>query len=258
MKAAGSTVNEQMKSLLRPMRYQFFRGWERRGKDWEPDELEIFLQHAGPRSYVNNHILNWPERVVQRYLARDWFLFSFYRHPGDQYCSMYHWSRGRPSERALSKQLVLDDYLAAAWTVEPNPDPRIINLRNNLDLPSYWRDLHYVDVFSDSAFETFGKYLVGAKIRDVPVHNKSANRGYQFYREQGEISDTTHQLLLNSQRYIDYQTLLEQPHRRDDASVLRNGKTQLAWPSSPEPNNDVIKFVIVFRSNLQWRYYAKI
>jgi LPS sulfotransferase NodH len=144
--------------------------------------------------------------------------------------------------------LSLDEFLQLGWSdATPAQSPyrvAIEQLRASLDLPEWWRQLNYVDIFTNNRFATFTRKFLARSPRPLSNKNTSSNRGYEHYRGQGLITDSTHELLVQSQRYQNYQLLLDQPHEHDLANFV-SGKTNLLldrWRRSPEPTLYVILF----------------
>lgn len=143
-----------------------------------------------------------------RFAADGWTTFAFARHPGDQWCSQWHYARKRGWPSALNTPL--DAYLARAFADEWPFRPR-----RHVDLPDWWQTLDYVAVFSDAAFARFLRgfglgYSPGARV------NVGANPGYDHYRRTGEVSDATHERLLASARWARYQQLLAREAQATD------------------------------------------
>ncbi len=209
MKTAGSYVERYLRQhLLGPRGYETYNSWSRLGRDWNEDELEEIRLGAGPRAYVHNHVGNWSPETVARFAADGWTTFAFARHPGDQWCSQWHYARKRGWPSALNTPL--DAYLARAFADEWPFRPR-----RHVDLPDWWQTLDYVAVFSDAAFARFLRgiglgYSPGARV------NVGANPGYDHYRRTGEVSDATHERLLASARWARYQQLLAREAQATD------------------------------------------
>ncbi|MCM2255955.1 MAG: hypothetical protein NDJ94_09825 [Vicinamibacteria bacterium] len=215
MKSAGSYVERYLHDhVLRLRGYEFHNSWTRLGRDYTPDELDDIRRGAGRRAYVHNHVGNWPAAVLARFVEDGWTTFTFARHPGDQWCSHYHYARKRGWLAALSSSL--DQHLARAFD-DRLPFPP----RRNVDLPDYWESIHHVAVFTDASFARFLGRLDHAYSPEARV-NVGQNLGYEHYLRTGEIRPATHELLLASTRWTRYQRLLA----RETAA----GDTQAAMP----------------------------
>ena len=218
MKTAGTTVNEHLCSkVLWKRNYHIDNSWRFRDSDWNPSELD-WINHAypqGSRVYVHNHGAGWPDSVLRQFVANDWFTFAFSRHPGDQWCSFYHWSREQgDSFASISHDFDLNDFLQLVWGDRPSDKALafgVDDLHRNLDLPECWQDMGYVGLFNNKSYRAFLSDYFNIRSWLIRPTNPSRNRGYEVYRKNGKISDATHQLLLNSKRWQDYQSLLEAP-----------------------------------------------
>lgn len=218
MKSAGSTVNAHLCSkVLWRAYFRIENSWESRESDWTRDELEEFADTKEDKIYVHSHGAAWQDDILQRYIHNDWFTFCFYRHPGDQWCSFYYWCRDvmGSSFPSVAHDYELDEFLRLAWSPsieDAELNAAFQNLRDNLDLPNRWRELSYVAIFSPEVFKKFLKKYFRSRSWHLRANNTSPNRGYEFYRSQGLISDETHKLLIHSNRMDDYQELLAKPH----------------------------------------------
>ena len=76
-------------------------------------------------------------------------------------------------------------------------------------MPDYIDDLDYVAEMNDKNFGDFcQKYFAHEHVPQTRK-NTSSNKGYQFYRENGDISDATHEKLINHPEYLRYQKYLD-------------------------------------------------
>ncbi|MDG1874389.1 MAG: hypothetical protein P8J27_10795 [Mariniblastus sp.] len=228
MKTAGSTVNFAMaNNALGHQSYLLLNAGIYRDSDWTDEELREFLTWKNHRTYVHNHATNWSIETIKKYNAQNWLTFSFYRHPGDQWCSFYYWAREskqlnqkKPSadqSLPIVWKYSLDEFLYFAWANEGEKVPDLdafLDLRRNLDLPKCWPELGYVDIWSNDNFSRFINKYFGKHNLQLTPQNQSTNKGYKHYQAAGLISDQTHQRLVSSSRFKDYQSLLEKPHER--------------------------------------------
>ena len=220
MKAAGTTVNSTLTRFLWPRGYQIMNSWETKEGDWSAEELHGFLGEDSDSIYVHNHAANWPAETLQAYLNANWFLFSFFRHPGDQWCSFYYWATeaNGPDFPTIARNFSLNEFLFRGWTEDSNSeyDEAFQSLRQNLDLPSCWRQFQFVANFSNDTFQQLLRDYFGCRQTQKFKRNQSANRGYEYYRKSGAISDETHRLLVASRRFDDFQSLEKGVWRNDD------------------------------------------
>jgi len=65
-------------------------------------------------------------------------------------------------------------------------------------IPTYWRELDYIAEFSDQTFKEFlEKYFSYEYYSKDPI-NMSMNKGYEYYRSNGEISNEINKMHINS------------------------------------------------------------
>jgi len=252
MKTGGSTVTNVLnKTAFRPHRYLQIDPECQRENDWSDQELRGFLSWNTDRLYVHNHAKNWEMDTISEYVKQGWFTFSFYRHPGDQWCSFYFWSQEANNERFKRRQtgrsrpftneLTLDEFLRLGWSDNSELQSEYKNampgLRKNLDLPERWREMNFVALYSNQNFKSFLKKYLGKRTWMLEQTNTSSNSGYEHYRRKGLISKTTHELLMDSERYDNYQKLLEKPHERGheqfltaNSNVFLNRRQRLPGP----------------------------
>ena len=225
MKTAGTFVNSYLGyHVLAERGYRIENSWATgRQADWTPKELRRFRDaHGGAGLYVHNHVGDWPADVVRSYLETGWFVFSFVRHPGDQWCSYYHWRKAKPwntREKELARVFnqvgSLDEFLRLGF----GPDNALECYRRSLDPPSYWRSLDFIDEYSDESFawmlETyFGHRFVAPSL---PRSNASENPGYARCLAEGLVSESTDRLVRESEQFAAYEEIVTAARARRSA-----------------------------------------
>ena len=216
MKTAGTFVNAYLgQRVLAPRGYRIENSWATgRQADWTPKELSGFrAADPGTALYVHNHVGDWPADVVRAYLDDGWFVFSFVRHPGDQWCSFYHWRKATPwtssqTERARVFNQIgsLDEFLRLGF----GSDNALAWCRRSLDAPSYWRSLGFIDEYSDESFawmleRHFGHQFVAPLL---PRSNASENPGYARCLAEGLVSESTDRLVRESRQFAAYEEIV--------------------------------------------------
>jgi hypothetical protein len=162
-------------------------------RDWSEQELLSFVDMDSV--YVHNHVINWPLNVVEMYLKRGWFLFTFVRHPGDQLCSYYfYFDEGE--RRDISG---LDGFIRNSLKQPPE----------DMLLPDYWKSLNFVAEFNQQNLHFFLSEYFGCPFIANEKVNTSENLGWQYYCEQGVISQDTQDLLYRSPVWKRYEEVLE-------------------------------------------------
>jgi hypothetical protein len=213
MKTAGTFVNGYLASqVMCGSKAKIHNSWRHFNRDWNTQELDDIRRSAKSSNYVHNHSANWTADLIRRYQDSGWFTLAFYRHPGDQLCSFYHWVK-REQDNALVDDLcvrnnTLDRFLLKYWS----GDPTFERLRKGINLPAFWQELDYVAVYSDASFAEFLNKFLGHQYTSTERENQSGNRGYDHYLGVGEISPRTHELLIESTPYREYQSLMVCPH----------------------------------------------
>ena len=187
--------------------------WPKNGanlkRDWTREELLDFCEKDyNSDVWVHNHHINWYKDVIQKYRENEWFTFSFIRKPEEILCSLWNYIRDKKGlnlfgelEQEVKKPL--DQFIAYMLSTE--------KLHRNLwILPDYIDDLDYVAEMNDKNFGDFcQKYFAHEHIPQTRK-NTSSNKGYKFYRENGDISDATHEKLINHPEYLRYQKYLDE------------------------------------------------
>lgn len=225
MKTAGSFVESYLGyRVLAPRGYRIENSWATgRQSDWTRKELERFrATHARTAMYVHNHVGSWPADVVRSYLENGWFVFSFVRHPGDQWCSYYHWGKGqargywRPDMAQVFNQACsLDEFLRLGF----GPGNALEWVRRGVDPPSYWRSLDFIDEYSDESFAWmldtyFGHRFVPQSKARV---NVSGNPGYARCLAEGLVSESTDRLIRASEQFATYEEIVALARARRSA-----------------------------------------
>ena len=193
MKTAGSYVDRYLRERvlrrhrLRPWRnYAIANSWDAGlDRDWSDPELRGFLTSRQRRLYVHNHVNNWSRELIADYRRAGFFTFAWVRHPGDAMCSFYRWRIKMDGEPAES----LDQFIG-----------HHIDVGRPWEIPERWEDLDFVAPFSTEAFRDFLRRRFAVDLQDTEPSNASGNRGYDHYRDVGEISEEVHGRLQGSRQ----------------------------------------------------------
>lgn len=179
--------------VLWPRGYAVYNSWGfGLGRDWLPDEL-LALTRDATRAYVHNHAHAWPPRVVRRLRREGWWLFAFVRRPADQWCSFFHWVRGRAQPGAWPE---IGEWLRGAtldaFLRELLAGHRLAHVREQLRVPDHHDELTRVEVFDEAAFdrllaETFGH----ARQKVETPRNASSSLGFEAHVAAGDVSEET-------------------------------------------------------------------
>lgn len=190
-RTGGSYLDSCLFPFLKKENYFIYNSWrEKKERDWTKQELLSFLETSHFPSYVHNHSKEWPKDVFYKYKKRDWFMFSFVRHPGDKYCSEYYYFYQK-NKCGRKDKLTLDEFIKNS----------ILNPRPGSIIPEYWPDFNYVAEFNHQNILMFFKNILDCKYEQKKIVLKSANKGYGYYCRQNEISKKTQQLLEESKEF---------------------------------------------------------
>ncbi|NDC62699.1 MAG: hypothetical protein EBZ59_01615 [Planctomycetia bacterium] len=216
MKTAGSFVDSYLGyRVLAPRGYRIENSWAiGREADWTPEELAQFrATDPGTAMYVHNHVGDWPADTVRSYIDDCWFVFSFVRHPGDQWCSYYFWGKakargywGMEKTRVFNQVCSLDEFLRLGF----GPDNTLEWCRRSLDPPAYWRSLDFIDEYSDESFAWMLERHFGHRFvpRSLSRSNVSENPGYARCLAEGLVSESTDRLIRASQQFAAYEEIV--------------------------------------------------
>jgi hypothetical protein len=163
-------------------------------RDWTTEELRGFLHSRRRRIYVHNHVNNWDRDLIADFKGAGYFTFTWVRHPGDAMCSFYHWRISKDGKPAESLNRFIADHidLGRPWTI-----------------PEWWELLDFAAPFSTDRFRDFLRRYFGVDLLGTERANISENRGYEHYRESGEISDEVHQRLQASTQMRRFRRITE-------------------------------------------------
>lgn len=187
-------------------------------RDWLLSELRSFKGRS--KVYVHNHSLNWPLEAIEEYKEHGFYIFSWIRAcPYDFLCSFYNFFiktakqyRERDNEEGLDKymdrvvvhsaeSLDIDDWLRQ-WGD---------TFGNALPMRTY-KMFDSLKVITDNFNEDFKDFVVndlGMEYKIPLQHkNKSSNRGWKYYRENGIVSDETAEFLEQTQFVHNFRELV--------------------------------------------------
>ena len=76
-------------------------------------------------------------------------------------------------------------------------------------LPDYIDDIDYVAEFNDKNFSSFLRDYFGHKYVPESKKNASANKGFKYYFENGDISEEAKDLIESDAEYLKYKSYLD-------------------------------------------------
>lgn len=186
-----------------------------------PDEVRLHHQHWShnylDRQYVHNHQHGWSRATVSQFRKQGWFTFMFIREPRDLLCSLWTWLQKSNFDHHLKIQpeslasKPLDDFIQEILT-RPG-------LAGFYALPDYTDQIDYVAEFNMDNFIRFLKKYFNHTYHPQKEKKSwrfaSKNPGYAVYREQGLISDRTHQLFDESIEVLRVRELINSCMKRE-------------------------------------------
>ena len=201
-KAAGVYINMYLKSKVFKNHKLYF-SWDPHsnpghvsGRDWSKKELLNIASRSTERAFLHNHHLGWDSETIRAFKDNGWFLFTFLRRPEELLCSLFNWSKEKniitcpggdePEnlEQCFEYALDKDGEYKYLW-----------------QLPNYINELDYAKEFTDENFNDFLIENFGIFHESTPRRNVSKNKGFKYYRENGEISQEKEDRLFNSPEY---------------------------------------------------------
>lgn len=209
-KTAGSYISNQFHCLtwrqdnvphpviyLDPWRY-FFR-------DWFTEEMSSMAKlELEARMVVHQHSKNIPNHNFKEFKDNGWWSFMFMRDPRDVIMSWYFFLQARPiaAARADIDVYMYDTVCMDEYVRHQAEDHTVWRL------PDFWEEIDWIGMGEELYFKR-----LFAKI-DQPYwtqdrRNTSVNRGYQYYREQGLISDEADQMFCSTDEFIKQQELIK-------------------------------------------------
>lgn len=158
--------------------------------------------------------------TIRLFRENGWFTFAFVRHPGEMLCSFYHYVYD-------FHQKEMPHVVAAhAPVLDRSLDEFIAEHYNKPLLPHYWSELDFVAEASDDSFAAFFKEYLNHNFEPgtSPSH-ASGSLGYQYYCEEGLISEKTQWKVQESINMQIYQQIIEaQQHRGShEQSIFSEG-----------------------------------
>ena len=199
-KAAGVFVNEYMKqkcvkSYDKYMSYhENLNPFKISNRDWKKDELLEIAETEKEYAYVTNHHIHWDLETIKKFKENGWFTFMFLRRPEEVLCSLFNYSkekniliRGGLEPNNLQEMFelsLLDEKFAKLWMA-----------------PDYIDELDYVAEFNDSNFSDFLLKNFGEVYETRKPSNTSKNKGFKYYRDNGEITNEIAEKFLEHPEY---------------------------------------------------------
>ena len=213
-KTAGSYVCDRIykASLLKHNRHiMWLNGWNYKGKDWDHDCLEslcrLELREVQPIVHVHSVACDM-ERFL-KFKHNGWFSFMFHREPLDTLTSALvyisvskeHYQYPPDLVKPFEGKFIPQDMDELLKSV-------IFQAHFPWRLPRYYKDIDWVRKPTEENFiELFD--ILNIDYEPCDKINVSDNKGYQYYRDNGFISDETHNMIINTDDFKIQQELWE-------------------------------------------------
>jgi hypothetical protein len=194
VRTGGGSVNSHLMNQLPKIGYEIFNSWKTMDRDYSDDEL-IEISKTKGKVYVHNHSMCWSQNVVDIFHEKGWKFFTFIRPLGDQLCSL-HFFKDRFFIGQTSTAENLDYWLNIAlfdnsWMLK-------------YQIPDYWQQIDQIWRYGDIDNFLWTNFKINIE-EDIHIH-KTENKGYNFYRKFGFISEQTDSFIEKSdlnKRYYD-------------------------------------------------------
>lgn len=216
-KTGGVYVNHYLRDYVMPLA-RHFNSWRNLRRDWTKEELLEIAEKDANAAITHNHHLGWCEETIRAFKDNGWLTFMFLRNPKDLICSLYFFSKKTLKKRGVTaigpngvlagsqdkkafdpldvNDLTLDSFFS-----------RMVNDKNQhifWKLPSYIGQIDYVAQFNDKNFGDFLFKYFGHSYVPQEKRNVSENKGYKYYRDNGDISIETQELIESHPEYKKY------------------------------------------------------
>lgn len=208
-KAAGVYVDSYIRQTCCRL-HENFLSWHRdsnpygiSNRDWKKDELMKIAETEDECAYVTNHHINWDLEIIKKYKEKGWFIFTFLRRPEEVLCSLFNW--GKENDIITRPQDLEPVNLEECFKFALDDND---NYKKLWQLPEYIDELDYVAEFNDKNFSEFLLNNFGEIYKPGSPSNTSSNKGFIYYRENGDISDRVAWQLLKHPEYERYLTYL--------------------------------------------------
>lgn len=203
-KTAGSYICNRIRTASRlehNKHIMWLDGWQYRGEDWDHDCLESLCHLEIPKvqPIVHVHTVACDMNRFLKFKHNGWFSFMFHREPLDTLTSalMYFEKKLASKDNIIILQGMNE--LLKSLILKPNFPWR---------LPLYYKDIDWVRRPTEENFiELFD--ILNIDYTPCEKINTSDNKGYQYYRDNGFISDETHEIIINTDDFKIQQELWE-------------------------------------------------
>tara|TARA_R110002051_G_scaffold325096_2_gene425734 strand:- start:609 stop:1223 length:615 start_codon:yes stop_codon:yes gene_type:complete len=165
------------------------------GRDWTIDEMHKISVEAGDYSFLTQHHINWDIDTVKKFKENGWFTFMFLRKPEELLCSLFNWSSEQNVELrpGLPNPTSIEEAFELAVKCK--------GFERLWRIPDYIDQLDYVAEFNDANFSKFLLKYFGEIYEPRPKSNTSLNKGFNYYYQNGDISEESVNKLINHPEY---------------------------------------------------------
>jgi len=194
---------------------------------------EVNKKDLTENQWIRFHQNSIDLKTIEKLNDFGWETFTFLRDPRELICSLYFFSRRKTTKTTVTKKEVSDtNFLAMApWSgIAGHADPDswdindidvrklslnefFIKMIENEKLHIFWKIPEYIEsikYIDEMSHDNLGKFINKAIDPDhiyspIPIgENPSANKGYKFYCNNGDISKEAQRLTEDHPEYMKY------------------------------------------------------
>ena len=174
------------------------------GRDWTEEELLEIAETDSEYAYTTNHHINWTTKAVRKFKENGWFMFTFLRRPEELLCSLFHWSKDRSV-----KLLPYDEGPESLQKCfELATSPHKPKFRRLWVIPEYVDLIDHCSEFNNGNFDKFLNKYFGVSHDNPSRKNVSSNKGFNYYRKNGFLTEDVINRLFEHENYKEYQKYL--------------------------------------------------
>jgi hypothetical protein len=206
--------------------------------EFNTEQISEIVDEANRRDLTENQWIRFHQnsvdlKTIEKLNDSGWETFTFLRDPRDLICSLYFFSSRKTAKTTITNgEVSYTNFLAMSpssgiaghgnsgeWDIN-DIDVRklslndfIINIVENEKLHVYWKIPEYIEAvkyIDEMSHDNLGKFINKAIDPDhiyspIPIgKNSSANKGYKFYCNNGDISKEAQRLIEDHPEYIKY------------------------------------------------------
>lgn len=240
-KCGGTYVSTYLNSVaLAPVIYHIPEGKSKDNPhlEFSKEQISELVDEVNKRDLTANQLMRFHQnsadlQSIEKLNDFGWETLTFLRDPRELICSLYFFSSRKTTKTTITNEEVsYTNFLAMApWSgIAGHGDPDdwdindidvrklslndfFIKMIKNEKLHVYWKIPEYIESIKyvdEMSHENLGKFINKVVDPDhvyspIPIgQNKSANKGYKFYCNNGDISKEAQGLIEDHPEYIKY------------------------------------------------------